>query len=897
MRVSISLWLVLMFLAISYPLYALAPGSSMPDGLPTIQEKSQILDQLSKVIFSIQEDQSGNTTELYQQLNRLIRQLNPSYLSEDKMISRVNLRILRNYHSGLIDIFLQIPDVNKVMLFRFYARGTIPKEILDVRREGDKANTFYGTAINIKKGKIDDQNRYLIFEMTPNDSINSVDLFPENRVQSSTNQLMNQLIGDMFFHHPQKDNPETGSASKRESTAFLKDLMRSSQQGGEHLFSTDELGQIGMTEQQLYSMLAKVLNDVQMVFIDPKNKSDLFLGLYFDTEDHFAFAHAGYGVNHDTPTVYLNDNLRSFLKRSIYGADQSEALAFITAIRLNLSLKLLFYHMPLTEGMKETIDQLALKIQKEYFYKKGFIKSKDESDPLLDFVEKRVKNYQEYRMRIFQRGADGRIEGWKTMSRTLYKVLKKVYSDMNNRFNEKYRLLPAPVFKAMRDYWEWLSRKLLSSGNTLSAEAIDSFKDRNMTILYANLVRDPQTGEGALIFGEPRSGKSYITAALSLSGIDGKINSYPWDFISDDRVLVMVLPEDPDNGLPSQILAMASPLHDDSVTELKYRTLDGVMIRPGKKPVGEFVPIRHIFLIHEGNRKRALTTRQAIEDLQSGVEESEGVVLSSELRHLLLYSSVPVHSLPIPEKGVEGFHGIADIIRKIMNSTSTRKFHYPVERKRINEFDSSYFIWPDSIVSDSGNLTNVLKVAVSYDGYDTEYSIYPDGTVKVKLQSIGKEFDFKEILEMDSRIDLSLYQLPILKGFTMVLFEFNSFTDSESGQTYVKNDNDPTRAYPVNRWMSDPNSQPDLHLPGFNDQVVKYLFLRMLQDHEHWNGWLDNYKKWVSPMIETQIQAEVLGGNNEHLPILEFIRKRNDEMVQAPLFPHLGDKEKIQASA
>ena len=799
--------------------------------------------RLADVLHNLITDNTGGSSDgIYTQLTELVRHLHKDFPENMRVTREKNIEINDNYGDGRVDVYLTIVSEEGVhrYLFQFYStKELIPASLspfMGSLLPSASYPCYSGTLQRIAKFR-DKLKGYgvLLSKLNPNsmgkddvligDTATEVPQLPARRSQ------LERKIKQDFSESPQSSKQETGKESRQKAMEFIETVNLANRL--DLMITDEELRQLGLTKKQFVARYLKMQEQVRFMFIEPKDgKGDLFLGLEWNAADQYTFFHANYGDDDLTPTIYVNNDLRTYLFRSqTSGIGQSEALNYITALRLVLGFKLMLSNTPLTPDLKKMIDRISIRIQREYFKNIGQLAHNatgDTPDPLKNFLTERARRYAEYRAILNEEGPEGRIKYWQFLSRYLFNLI----AEHREYFKDKQIILPA-----MSDFLE-----SIAIDDPLAEEAVRAFKEKEAFIIFGNLVKTSR-GEGVLIVGDNHIGKSNVTARLVLPSMDGVRNDDPWQFGASDFVLTLCLPPDTEHGIDAQVLAMASPAHDPKATELSYRDSDAREVHPTPQvpPLAEMIPVRNIVLLFQGTvntTKKPIKCRQDIEELF----HKKGVIATKNFLFRLLYSrALKVHAVSMERPSTSNFTDAANKIRHIVNTNASQAATSDV-MMRIKSYNNVYYVGTDH---DPVKGAAIEVIISGPDGYDRTYRIYASGEVVLQnmLWSEGKDLN-AFLRELGN--DLPDQQNFILPGKAGMQYTFDKAlveTDS-NGQSVVRTETG-TR-YPVHRYIAGREAPVQLLIPGITPEVKMYLLKEIMEkDEETWSGWLEHWEKWI----------------------------------------------------
>lgn len=463
--------------------------------------------------------------------------------------------------------------------------------------------------------------------------------------------------------------------------------------------------------------LADRLRSVQerMVFelVEPTGEPPDFPGLVWLGPDDVALVALHMGPDGFTPTVVMpRELLRHIgwvLSREMMDEDRPNLSVLLAALRLNLGCKLTFFDRLVQPGEGEVIERAARALERHYLVSSG-----TGPEVVADLFS---------RMTLQHAGAlkgganESQAERWNRQAADLFDARA------GEEFVKAGRMPMSALFGAYR---QTLVRGLENRGRRRAAHSAGFLADfEDAGLLFANLVREPETGAGVLIVGDSKLGKSSISARLVV-GATGR-DIAPWVFGASDRVLVLVPKEGP-------AVAMPSPAHrtfGQWTQELWFRDVDHREIRPPDAvPTADLLPIQSVvFVRRDGAQFRGTGLEpRSIADLIRDFQHRFGFLANRRFWHRL-FGRVSVHDVSLRRRGADTFHEAADSIRAHVRRSAT-SVGLGQEALEVQERVEGWF----GTRAPPGPV-RVTRVGV--DGIDIDYLLHADGSVLVRPAQLG----------------------------------------------------------------------------------------------------------------------------------------------------------------
>ncbi len=456
--------------------------------------------------------------------------------------------------------------------------------------------------------------------------------------------------------------------------------------------------------------------------LNSKVPGEDFPGLAWMNESRQAYFAIDLGADGVSPRIMLPQALVKYLawhaKRGDRQASEPTFNQISAAIQLHLGMKLTFYD-DLEADRRGHVHKAAQALEGAYLQSKGI-------DPgaVRDIFTQLSMRY----------GADKEADRkgntpWDKWARHAENLFESRAGEDMLRGGK----IPAPaVMGPMRGL---LGRSLYDQGQLAATRSIMEFDSvRDAAVLFANLVMEPTSGEGVLIIGDSKLGKSSITARL-VTGAPRR-GVAPWTFGSSDRVLVTIPRRGHGPDGTDRAMAMASPSHRSFgqwTEELWYRDADKREVKPKDYVVSQaLVPIRSLVFVHrDGGEGRGRGLRPlTIADLVADFQHRFGFGASRRFWRDL-FGSVSLMDLSLRRRGADTFHESADAIRAHMHVA-----HEQVGLGRpcmitVEEQDAWYGV--------GAARGRIRLTRVGSDGLDLDYLFAPDGSVHGLPSHLGKE--------------------------------------------------------------------------------------------------------------------------------------------------------------
>lgn len=456
--------------------------------------------------------------------------------------------------------------------------------------------------------------------------------------------------------------------------------------------------------------------------LNSKVPGEDFPGLAWMNESRQAYFAIDLGPDGASPRILLPQALVKYLawhaKRGDRQAHEPTFNQIFTAIQLHLGLKLTFYD-DLEPDRRGHVHRAAQALEGAYLKSKGIAPG-----AVRDIFTQLSMRY----------GADREADRkgntpWDRWARHAENLFEARAGEEMLRGGK----VPAPV--VMGPMKGLLGRSLYDQGQLAAARSVMEFDSvRDAAVLFANLVMEPSSGEGVLIIGDSKLGKSSITARLVTGAPRRGVE--PWIFGSSDRVLVTIPKRGHGPDGTDRALAMASPGHRSFgqwTEELWYRDADKREVKPKDHVVSQsLVPVRSIVFVHrDGGEGRGRGLRPlTIADLVADFQHRFGFGASRRFWRDL-FGSVSLMDLSLRRRGADTFHESADAIRAHMHDANEQIGLGRPRMITVEEPDAWYG------VGAAGGRIRLTRVGA--DGLDLDYLFAPDGSVHGMPSHLGKE--------------------------------------------------------------------------------------------------------------------------------------------------------------
>lgn len=500
---------------------------------------------------------------------------------------------------------------------------------------------------------------------------------------------------------------------------FLQSLL---QTADESPLSEQQLKALGVPwydVADLVDRLRPVHERLQYQLLDPHNE-DGFLGLTWAGELGHAVCLLTHGSDGRGPIVALRRSLLDWLAwaaRTGFAGVEASPKDLLVALQLNLGLKLTFYDALTTDVARSAVASAARSLEGAWLVARGLSRT-----ALRDLITRMEANF---RADVEAQSAGDHTRRWQRVAENL----------LDARAGEqllKGSKLPASVlFSSLRGV---LAHDLRRQGLVAAARATDALGSLDdAAVLFANLVVEPESGQGVLIVGDSKLGKSSITARL----VSGDKQNAPWRFGASDRVLLLL----PHPGLTADVrpaMAIASPAHmsfGNFTQEHWYRDEHGREVRPkDHAPSRDLVPVKLVvFLRRDGADLRLSTLRpETIGDLVRDFQGRFGFPASRRFWRGL-YAGAAVLDVPLSYRGPDSFLEAAASIRRQLADAAALEGAATSRGQVVVEGGVWYEL--------SDERTSIRITRVDRDGIDVDWTLRPDGSATVRPQHLRQSFE------------------------------------------------------------------------------------------------------------------------------------------------------------
>jgi len=447
----------------------------------------------------------------------------------------------------------------------------------------------------------------------------------------------------------------------------------------------------------------------------------VFPGIAWLDAERYALALPDLGNDGRSPRIQVHQSLIRYLawlgKQSDKKPGAPTFTHLVAALQLHLGLKLTLFDDLDAARTAPWIHRAARAIERAYLESRGV-----PGTALLDAIAE-----LEMRCRADQAASEG-ASPWERWSRHAENLFDARAGEELLRGG---RLPASVVFGPLRGT---LSKALGEQGLLAAARSADEFASlRDAAILFGNLVIEPESGEGVLIVGDSKLGKSSITARL-VAGTGRGIT--PWRFGASDRILLLVpAPGEGPDGSDGAV-ATASPAHrrfGQWTAELWYRDARKREVKPRDHAVSRSpVPLRSIAFVHRdsGELRSAGLPPPTIADLVADFQTRFGFGASRRFWRAL-FTSCSLVDVVLRRRGADTFHEAAETIRAHMRTAEDQRGLGTPRMMVIEDGDAWFGIAPDR--------RRIRITRVGRDGLDVDYFIRSDGSATAVPAHLGKE--------------------------------------------------------------------------------------------------------------------------------------------------------------
>ena len=466
-----------------------------------------------------------------------------------------------------------------------------------------------------------------------------------------------------------------------------------------------------------FEFLEHVESDEGQEAADPAD----FPGIAWQGPDHYALFCPDLGHDGRSPRIRVPQALVRFLawigKRSDKKPDAPTFTQLMAAIQLHLGLKLTLFDDLDAARNAPWIHKAARALEQAYLESRGLSPT-----CVLD-------TFTELALRCAaQRSEDEDEPPWERWSRHAENLFDARAGEELLRGG---RLPASIVFGPLRGT---LAKALHEQGLLAAARSADELAAlQDAAFLFGNLVIEPDSGEGVLIVGDSKLGKSSITARLVAGTGRGIV---PWRFGASDRVLVLVPPPGEGPEGTDRAIVTASPAHrrfGQWTAELWYRDARKREVKPRDHAVSRSpVPLRTIAFVHRdgGELRSAGLPPHAVAELVTDFQTRFGFGASRRLWRAL-FRSCSLVDVALRRRGADTFHEAADTIRTHMRVAEEQRGLGTPRMIVIEEGAAWFGIAPDR--------RRIRITRVGRDGLDVDYFIRSDGSATAVPSHLGKE--------------------------------------------------------------------------------------------------------------------------------------------------------------
>ena len=463
------------------------------------------------------------------------------------------------------------------------------------------------------------------------------------------------------------------------------------------------------------------LDEAPALETDEPRPTQVFPGIaWLDAERHALF-HPDLGEDGRSPRIRVPQALVRYLawlgKQSEKKPDAPSFTHLMTAIQLHLGLKLALFDDLDAPRTAPWIHKAARALERAYLESRGLSPT-----CVLDA-------FAELAMRCAaDQAAEAGTSPWERWSRHAENLFDARAGEELLRGG---RLPASVVFGPLRGT---LAKALHEQGFLAAAHSAQEFAAlRDAAILFGNLAIEPESGEGVLIVGDSKLGKSSITARLVAGTGRGIV---PWRFGASDRILLLVPApgEGPDGS--DRAVATASPAHrrfGQWTAELWYRDARKREVKPRDHAVSRSpVPLRSIAFVHRdgGELRSAGLPPATIADLVTDFQTRFGFGASRRFWRAL-FRSCSLVDVALRRRGADTFHEAAEAIRTHMRVADDQRGLGTPRMIVIEDGDAWYGIAPDR--------RRIRITRVGRDGLDVDYFVRSDGSATAVAAHVGKE--------------------------------------------------------------------------------------------------------------------------------------------------------------
>ncbi len=540
------------------------------------------------------------------------------------------------------------------------------------------------------------------------------------------------------------------SPVRAEVLTFLQSLL---QTADESPLSEPQLKALGVPwydVADLVDRLRPVHESLEFQLTDPR-VDDGFLGLIWAGELGHAWCALGHAPDGRGVRVTLRRSLLDWLAwaaRNGPGGTKASPKDLLVALQLHLGLKLTFYDALDSDVPRATVRAAARSLEG------AWLRSRGHSPTLLRDLLARLE--ASYRADVEARATGEERERWRRAAENLLEARA------GEQLLKESKLPASVLFSSMRGVLAHDLRRQGLVAAARAAEQLGAFDDA--AVLFANLVVDPSRGEGVLIVGDSKLGKSSITARL----VAGDGQNPGWRFGASDRVLLL-LPKRREGAEAPPVMAIASPAHmsfGNFIQEHWYRDEHGREIRPRDHAVSrDLVPVRLVvYLRRDGAELRTSTlSAEAVGELVRDFEGRFGFPASRRFWRGLFASSAML-DVPLSYRSGDAFLDAAGRVRREL-SLAPASLGAAKPRSTTLRRDGVWFEVCDERV-------RVRVTRVDRDGIDIDWILRPDGSVSIRPSHLGYDVEVKrpgafELTRLGVRVPLDRERIEHVVGQPM----------------------------------------------------------------------------------------------------------------------------------
>ena len=646
------------------------------------------------------------------------------------------------------------------MVRRLMDSGESDARVIFHRDSTDRARGTHAIDVLVDAAWRDDDGRYVVrleYDPTPQGGIRPARLPGEPPTESLGGRcetLLSAHLEDaslqVFRLHNRGPGPRLGylaedeGLSMRELVELRLDQQFDVAERSKSPVSGDVLGWIDQLENAAEPPIAEaLLRDLGIPWYDPADLVDRirgmheqleftlleskvpgedFPGIAWMNESRQAFFGIDLGEDGHSPRILVPRAMVKYLawyaKRGDRKPSDPTFVDMMTAVQLHLGLKLTFYD-DLEAGRRQAVHRAAQALEAAYLESRG-----REAGAVRDVFTQLAMRYAADREA--ERMTNTPWERWSRHAENLFDA------HAGEEMLRGGRIPSSAVLGSLRGT---LARALYDQGQLAAAKSVVDFDEvRDAAVLFGNLVFEPSAGEGVLIVGDSKLGKSSITARLVTGAPRRGVEK--WTFGASDRVLVLIPKRGHGPDGTDRAMAMASPSHRSFgqwTEELWYRDADKREVKPKNHVVSQsLMPLRTIVFVHrDGGEGRGLGLRPlTIADLVADFQQRFGFGASRRFWRDL-FGSVSLTDISLRRRGADAFHEAADAIRAHMHVALEQRGLGRPRMITVEEEDAWYGV--------GAARGRIRLTRVGSDGLDIDYLFAPDGSVHGLPAHLGKE--------------------------------------------------------------------------------------------------------------------------------------------------------------